>query len=402
MYAHKHIYILYGIIMAGVALLAGCSHDDAAEAALEADASATPQARTAITFECAKDGTYRTYGTYNSPKGAEEPEGPLTRSVYGHEGLMDNAELYYTGFGVFASTAPDTPPDFMYNQEVSYELVGDMENPLKGYWSYYPIKYWPNSPEGIDNFTICAYAPYVTPPGADDGTTTGIIGISSNTSSTPYVEFRRASRAQDVVDLLWWYYAPATKKIETLQVSMSHALARVAVNIKADAELLPSGTKLLVKRITLSSTKEAPASQTGIAQTGKLVLNDKTDGLGSEVYPVWQNQDKVTASIVIDKDALSTSYYGAVDEQVRYLDDLPYAWQPEGVTTTAKNALTTIDRKAFIYLIPQESLTLSCDVLLQKMTTTTSEEVRHTVSNIALTPLRGNTTYTLELRIKSE
>ena len=386
--------------MAGAALLAGCSLNDAAEAALEADASATPQVRTAIMFDASptpRSTSGRLQGKNPSPIG----EGDLTRATYGHEGLMDNAELYYTGFGVFASTAAGTPPNIMYNQEVSYELVGDMENPLKGFWSYYPIKYWPNSPEGINNFTICAYAPYVTPPGEDDGTTTGIIGISSNTSSTPYVEFRRASRAQDVVDLLWWCYAPATKKIETLQVNMRHALARVAVNIKADAELLPSGTKLLVKRITLSSTKEAPASQTGIAQTGKLVLNDKTDGLGSEVYPVWQNQEKVTASIVIDKDALSTSYYGAVDEQVRYIDDLPYAWQPEGVTTTAKNALTTIDRKAYIYLIPQESLTLSCDVLLQKMTATTSEEVRHTVSSpITIAPLRGNTTYNLVLRIE--
>jgi len=330
----------------------------------------------------------RLQGKNPSPIG----EGDLTRATYGHEGLMDNAELYYTGFGVFASTAAGTPPDIMYNQEVSYELVGDMENPLKGFWSYYPIKYWPNSPEGINNFTICAYAPYVTPPGEDDGTTTGIIGISSNTSSTPYVEFRRASRAQDVVDLLWWCYAPATKKIETLQVNMRHALARVAVNIKADAELLPSGTKLLVKRITLSST--------ALAATGKLVL-DEYDGSGDELYPEWQDQTTPAGTIEIDKDALSTSYYGAVDEQVRYIDDLPYAWQPEGVTTTAKNALTTIDRKAYIYLIPQESLTLSCDVLLQKMTTTTSEEVRHTVSSpITIAPLRGNTTYNLVLRIE--
>lgn len=364
MFAHK----LRGIIALGALLLSGCS-DDAAETATFDDASAAPQGRTAITFTC---------------------EQQDTRSAYGHEGTMNSTALYETGFGVFAGEAKDIRPNVMYNQEVVFTLVGDMENPQKGFWSYSPLKYWPNSEVGIANFDICAYAPYVEQPPADDGLRTGIIGMSDNAATTPYIEYRRANRASEVVDLLWWCYDPPTKRIETLNIAMNHALSRVKLQLKAES--VPDGTKLLVKRITLTSK--------GMAKSGQLVLNSQTVSEGT-ILPVWQNQKLATAEIVIDKDATSTEYYGVVDQQLRYRDGLPYNWQPEGVTTTAANALTTIDRPAYLYLIPQEQLKLYCKVDLIKKTPTTETLVSKAVTDsIVIAPLKGNTPYTLNINLK--
>lgn len=386
------------MMMAGALfLMTGCSTDDAAETTLIGDASAAAQAMNAITFTCVQQ-------TYPDEAVGQQgySDGALTRASYGHEGLMDNAELYTTGFGVFASTEKGVTPDIMYNQEVKYTLVGDLVEPKKGYWSYEPIKYWPNSPTGITAFDICAYAPYVEPPGVLADGTKGIIGLSGNDETTRYVDFRRATRADEIVDLLWWHNNPYAVIQPTLAVSMRHALARIAINIKVKAEdagvLIPDGTRLLVKSITLSSTKEAPAEQTGIADKGRLILNEH-NGTGDNICPVWEEQVLQTATILFDSNERNANCYGYVDVGVRYIDGLPYDWQPEGLTTTAKNALCTVDRQAYIYLIPQDELTMSCEVVLQKMTNEgVSEEVTK-VNTITITPLKGNKPYTLDLTI---
>ena len=368
MYARE----LFGTLALGTLLLSGCS-TDAAETALETAASAAPEERTAITFTCGQDET-------------------ATRATYGHEGLMNSRELYNTGFGVFASQAAGSLPDIMYNQKVAFTFVGDLDDPLKGYWSYAPLKYWPNSETGIANFDICAYAPYVEQPPADDGERTGIIGMSANDGTTPYIIYRRANRTSEVVDLLWWCYA-APKQKETLKVDFRHALARVCLRLKAAS--VPANTKLLVKRITLNST--------AMAQNGKLILNSQTVS-GDNIYPEWQDQTTGDTEIIIDMDATSSDYYGVVDQQLRYRDGLPYPWQPDGVTDTPANALTTIDRQAYIYLIPQPELTFTCKVSFVKMTAASPTEVTEVTKTMTtsqtIAPLQGNTTYTLDLNLQ--
>ena len=65
-----------------------------------------------------------------------------------------------------------------------------------------------------------------------------------------------------------------------------------------------------------------------------------------------------------------------------------------------QNALSTGDRKTYVYLIPQPALTLTVLVRYHKMTTSTDDMgVKTTtavLTNVA-TPLRGNTTYSLNL-----
>ena len=142
-------------MMVGMMLLmAGCSTDDVVNETTSAQGIA-------ISFSC-------------------NNEEEITRGAY--QGAMNIEDLYTTGFGVFASVtagngAGDNKPDLMYNQEVAFTFVGDMENPLKGYWSYQPVKYWPAD---MNHFFISAYAPYVEPSSlasltADD---TGIVGFS--------------------------------------------------------------------------------------------------------------------------------------------------------------------------------------------------------------------------------
>lgn len=80
----------------------------------------------------------------------------------------DDAALQAKGFGVFASYTrnvkyenTNVSPDFMYNQQVTYDA---------GAWKYAPTKYWPNNVNDDDSFreyvTFFAYAPYEADPDA--------------------------------------------------------------------------------------------------------------------------------------------------------------------------------------------------------------------------------------------
>ena len=131
---------IYGMMMLGAMLLmTSCSSEDATQ-------EVAPQEAIAISFGCNYD----------------DEEENTTRA--GYEGAMNTEDLYTTGFGAMASVTAGTPPTYdnkpnlMYNQEVEYTHVGDMENPLTGYWSYQPVKYWPTD---LTHCYISAYAPYM-------------------------------------------------------------------------------------------------------------------------------------------------------------------------------------------------------------------------------------------------
>ena len=359
------------MIAAGAVLLAGCTVDDATNVA----PTATP---IAISFNCTID---------------NNDENNMTRAANGHTGNMDSEDLYYTGFGIFASQAAGREPDLMYNQKVSFTFVGDLEAPLKGFWSYSPLKYWPSD---LDGLYFCAYAPYVEKPAADDGTNTGIVGMSENTATTPYILYRRSLKPEDNVDLLWSYCSNITEK-EPLMHTMRHALARIKVNIKVDA--LPANTKVLLKRITLSGT---------MTKTARLILNEDNVADGKH-YPTWEAlspADTEDRTIIIDNDPDNEDSYGVIDPQVRYIEGLPYSWQPDGVKADDySNALFT-DRTAYIYLIPQDNLVLSCKVSYYKMTTSDPTPVlkvktTEDLDPITITSLRGNATYNMNITLKN-
>ena len=384
MYARE----IYGLIMAGAMLLiAGCSADDVVK-------ETTSEEAIAISFSCNYD---------------DQEEHP-TRA--GHQGVMNTEDLYTTGFGVMASVTADKVPNLMYNQKVEFTFVGDMTDPLKGYWSYSPLKYWPTD---LTHCYISAYAPYVEQPIANAGSTTGIYGISAN-SVPPYVDYRRCEKPSEVVDLLWYYKDFVNESGDTedipnagiLNMKMHHALTRLEIKV-ALASAPASGTKVLIEKITLTGK---------MAKTGQLHLYEQeteTVGEGPEAvtkyYPIWSGQTyDLDHSIQIKNVDNDDASYGIIDSQVRYIPGLPYSWQPAGLSTTPQDALNTGDRTGYVYLIPQDELELTVKVKYHKVTSTTDEpgEKTTTASTLRIpTPtleddnpkLRGNTTYTLNLTL---
>ena len=403
------------MMMLGAMLwMTSCTSEDATK-------EVAPQEAIAISFGCNYDD--------------EEEDITKNTTRAGYEGAMNTEDLYTTGFGAMASVTAGTPPTYdnkpnlMYNQEVEYTHVGDMENPLTGYWSYQPVKYWPTD---LTHCYISAYAPYMDPAYLNSLTPAqladelGIYGISAN-NVPPYVDYRRCDKPSEVVDLLWYYEDFVNESGDTedipdagiLNMKMRHALARLELKV-ALAAAPASGTKVLIEKITLTGK---------MAKTGRLSLcSQETTGSGvdTKYYPVWSNQVFDKDGGGADKDHIiqiknednDPESYGIIDSQVRYIPGLPYAWQPEGLKVynaevegkNYLNALSTGDRQGYIYLIPQDELELTVKVKYHKVTSTTDVpgEKTTTASTLRIpTPtleeanpkLRGNKTYSLNLTL---
>jgi hypothetical protein len=317
-------------------------------------------------------------------------------------GDAEDAQLRNTGFGVFATVGTSAFPNLMYNQEVTYTYLADDnytgDVAQNGYWSYSPVKFWPMTVNGAgetvpQNVTFCAYAPYVAAGGA-----TGITGVSAN-NEAPYLDYTLAEDLDETVDLLWNSCVPSVRG--PIKFDMYHALARVAVNVKLnDANTYKTATtKVLISQITLSTSTAA--------KTGRLKLDDDNTETISAVtchYPTWTNQttgDRTVDILNID----NSDSYGIIAEEIRYIDDLPYSWQPEGLQKgVASNALCTGDYpQAYIYFIPNEAdgLTLNCKVYYTLMDEAGNKYTgcKTRTDPVVITPLRGNRTYQLNLEI---
>ena len=396
--------IIYNLMIIGAMLLAGCSHDDVT-------IEITPSEPVAISFMPTL-----------SPTLAEGEE--TTRA--GQPGVMNSEDLRTTGFGVFASLNENKTPDMMFNQEVKFTFVGDIDkpdpDPLKGYWSYQPLKYWPTGLTSTSNFYISAYAPYQNLPIDPSGT--GIIGISAN-NEAPYIDYRRCEKPDEMVDLLWYYDKPSSipaatsdHAAGTQKIEMRHALARLEINVALASD--PGTTKVLIEEITLTGK---------MAKTGRLSLSTQETAIETVIenevpkdvtryYPVWSNQVNDKDGNGDDKNHTITiknsedDSYGIIDSQVRYIDGLPYAWQPAGLSTTLQNAVSTGDRNTYVYLIPQDKLELTVKVKYKKWTegaenpttgikTTTESTLRiPKPTDEDLNPkLRGSTPYALNITL---
>jgi len=393
--------IIYNLMIIGAMLLTGCSHDDVT-------IEITPSEPVAISFMPTL-----------SPTLAEGEE--TTRA--GQPGVMNSEDLRTTGFGVFASLNENKTPDMMYNQEVKFTFVGDIDkpdpdDPLKGYWSYQPLKYWPTGLTSTSNFYISAYAPYQNLPIDDSGT--GIIGISAN-NEAPYIDYRRCEKPDEMVDLLWYYDKPSSipaatsdHAAGTQKIEMRHALARLEINVKLASN--PGTTKVLIEKITLKGNmaKEGRLSLSTQETAIETVIENEVARDVTRYYPVWSNQvndkngigEEIDHTITIKNN--DDDSYGIIDSQVRYIDGLPYAWQPEGLSTTLQNAVSTGDRKTYVYLIPQDKLKLKLEVKYQKWTKGASapesgvKSIDTSPVKTPITvgaPLKGNTRYILNITL---
>ena len=403
-------------MMVGMMLLmAGCSTDDVVNETTSAQGIA-------ISFSCNYDNEEE-----NETRAADQDATGITRT--GQQGAMNTEDLYASGFGVMASVtagnaAPyDNKPNLMYNQEVKYTFVGDLPlnpeiqpdpEPYRGYWSYYPLKYWPTD---LEHCYISAYAPYVEPSELEglSETKTGIVGISGN-NEAPYITYRRCKKPNEVVDLLWYYknFAPsdkipeatATKPAGTLNMKMHHALTRLEIKVALkEGTVLAEGTKVLIDSITLTGT---------MTRTAKLILNDETVVEGKH-YPKWQALDPADAenrTIIIDNEDNNSESYGIIDAQVRYIPGMPYSWQPaglqvynpsapEGTDDGMRNALSTGGKIGYIYLIPLGTLSLTVKVKYHKMTSGNDVKGINTSDPITISPFYGNIPYSLNLTLSN-
>lgn len=402
---------IYGMMMVALLLMTSCTAEDVVKETTSGEAIA-------ISFSCNYDNEEE-----NETRAADQDATGITRT--GQQGAMNTEDLYATGFGVMASVTanndPEDPeyagankPNLMYNQEVKYTFVGDMDNPLTGFWSYYPLKYWPSD---LEHCYISAYAPYVEPSELEglSETKTGIVGISGN-NEAPYITYRRCKKPNEVVDLLWYYknFAPsdkipeatATKPAGTLNMKMRHALTRLEIKVALkEGTVLAEGTKVLIDSITLTGT---------MTRTAKLILNDETVVEGKH-YPKWQALDPADTenrTIIIDNEDNNSESYGIIDAQVRYIPGMPYSWQPaglqvynpsapEGTDNGMRNALSTGGKIGYIYLIPLGTLSLTVKVKYHKMTSGNDVKGINTSDPITISPFYGNIPYSLNLTLSN-
>ena len=136
-------YIRKGAVMLFLLALTGCSKDEAGN---DSDAPVP------VRFE------------------AGSPEVFKSRSLIESESALQGAGFgvfaYYTGATAWESAKASATPNFMYNQQVTWDGTNSV-------WIYTPVKYWPNDNNPADNtgatgsqthsyVSFFAYAPYTS------------------------------------------------------------------------------------------------------------------------------------------------------------------------------------------------------------------------------------------------
>lgn len=293
----------------------------------------------------------------------------------------ETSYLQTNGFGVFAyyteakewKATTDPTPNFMYNQLVEWSSDNS-------YWTYTPVKYWPNDNTPADNLgatgsqthsylSFFAYAPY-TNVDVSDGTavakpTTGITALTSNTAAgDPKVTYT-APTSPDLstaVDLMWgtatdyqsdYIYSDWTTTAgkpltdlfkpsvqQTVKFKFQHALAQMRVKIQAEDYIYPANdelgdeTRILVNSITIG----------GLGPESGVLNLDNTNAN----TPLWENVSGTTTTAHdIKLTNISTKSDGTnlMNDEIRntYTTDASnttIATQYSGLTATAFEAST--------------------------------------------------------------
>ena len=148
----------------------------------------------------------------------------LGRDAESRASVFTTDNMKTAGFAVFASYTgqsefADQTMNFMYNQQVTYNVSA---------WQYSPLKYWPNNPG--DKVSFFAYAPH------------NVLGAVP-TADKAQVTFTVQDAVADQKDLV---VADAlknqTKQAITGNVNFTfkHVLARVGLNVEAMFDLVNS------------------------------------------------------------------------------------------------------------------------------------------------------------------
>ena len=261
-----------------LALTAGCTKDSATVSAADVEKD-TPVAVSFDTY--LQNSRQSTRGTY--------PEAPV--------GMIDDAQLKTSGFGVFAQYAGSTawtsytdkattPFNFMWNQQVGWNAGSTA-------WTYSPVKYWPNANQPADDkgaqgsvarsyLSFFGYAPYVQanslpPTGRADATADGIIEMTTNNTAIDgsYLYYRTSIEKpfgeDKSVDLLW-----ATKQ-NCYKYDASDANDDGRVNDRVDLVFKHALTKLLINvraMVDRTANNTSPAYSTDLDANTKIFIDN--------------------------------------------------------------------------------------------------------------------------------
>lgn len=243
-----------------VMLLTACSGSD--EAVTETPVTPTPSGKT--------ENVAVAFSTYLNDRASTRTTYPTISS----NGEIDLNHLKALGFGVFAQHTSNTvwgsydqgtPFNFMWNQQVSWDAIGNK-------WTYEPVKYWPNDNKPADNqspaatgsqdrsylsfFAYAPYAPVLTPASGFDvkdvDTNTdgkpdhdGIVAVSMNSANADasYLYYRTSNEIpfspEKSVDLLWatqqdLYKTKGEGYVNgKVNLAFKHALSKVGIYAKA-------------------------------------------------------------------------------------------------------------------------------------------------------------------------
>ena len=261
------------------------------------------------------------------------------------------------GVGVFAYMTDGTPwataisgktastypaPDFMNNQKV-YWGVTNVDNstiPATSYydWTYFPLKYWPNSSNNATprRISFFAYAPFQATTGSE-----GITELPNASDKRPHLVYCMPA-ASNMVDLLWATPAvdatrngeglitvsSSTNIYQKVPLEFHHALASIDVYVQriydepAYSGKHPASethTKLFISQLSFATTPN-------VFETGRLDLADGTwsDTSGSSptlAYTETQFSDtisgttSVSPAVIADRelDKWGEDLYGVTD-----------------------------------------------------------------------------------------
>jgi len=376
------------LFAAAAALFAACSSDNAAESS----AVQAPEAEQPVGFNA-----YVSRGTTRAGTA-----GTLTASNIVYDSYTFGVFGYYTDNQPYSELST---PNFMYNQQIVHSASD---------WVYSPLKYWPNEfgngaiSEGEDKLTFFAYAPYVTViPGtgridtsvhtADNALTSGIVGLTSNTTTgDPYVKYYSDFDPDNRVDLCWGVANTALvaantvtgatantiavdapfvdvikpKTTDKIAFNFKHALAALNVQIDADVDVtshaassLSSSTKIWVRSVTFEGfTNKGALNLHASATEGPLwyELSSTNTRIGNGSVTIYDGRRDGKEGMA-NAEATSEKPFDLNEQLIQSepystatVSNLATSSGLTGVTPTAINLFNSATVNAPVYVIPTD------------------------------------------------
>jgi hypothetical protein len=275
--------------------------------------------------------------------------GELKRAI--PDGGSMGVYAYYHDGSLWATDAANNQPDFMWNQQRTY-------NADLNAFVYAPLKYWPN--EESDKLSFIAYYPYTnpaSPEGPASPAQTGLTPLLTNSGKgLPSFNFTVKDDAADQVDLLvsdLIVDLPQTRDTEDdpgtpfndlsiydkVKFLFHHALAKVEFRIVADADIRKDIVKFRLSKLeitninktgTLTTSYDAGTSATSLSWSGQ--SNEHPYAFKTYVPQLLMPQPlantamlNLNYSITFKSDGTSYHYYGSQEGEGGTVTGTPVA-----------------------------------------------------------------------------